>query len=158
MVIIETLRRNLGEIGLQALDKDRAGWWQGSVPGIDQPGGSARRRHGQRHDAERAPQEVADHHQARHDRDQVGGMQHLPDEAVGRGAERRRGGEIELGKKMLDLLSDPLTDGRQEQIVAAQFADGYGLQLKDGMIISGEDGDRLLVRGSRTKPSGTAGS
>jgi hypothetical protein len=51
-----------------------------------------------------------------------------------------------LGKKMLDLLSDPLTDGRQEQIVAAQFANGYRLELKDGMIISGEDGDRLLIK------------
>src|SRR6185503_5743458 len=97
-------------------------------------GRPAWRRYGKRHDAERTAKQVAHHHQAGHDRDEVGGMQHLADEAVGRGAERRRGGKIELGKEMLDLLSDALTDCRQEQIIPAQFADGYGLELKDGMV------------------------
>src|SRR3954466_13686622 len=133
---IEALGRNFGEIGFKALDENSAGRRQDPVPRMDQSGGSAWSRHGQRHDAERAAEQVTHHHQTGHDRDEVGGMQHLPDEAVGRGAERRRGGETELGKKMLDLLSDALTDCRQEQIIPAQYADGDGLELKDGMVRS----------------------
>jgi len=47
---IETLRRDLGEIGLQAFDENPGGRRQGSVARVDQTGGPAWRWDGKRHD------------------------------------------------------------------------------------------------------------
>jgi hypothetical protein len=66
----------------KTLDKRAPGIRQWAVAGQDHPCRSVRRGDWQGHHFQGSPEEIADHHQPRHDRDEIGGVEHLADKTV----------------------------------------------------------------------------
>jgi hypothetical protein len=138
---------DLGHVGAQALGKGtRRRKRRAAAARQDQPRRPVRRGDRQGHHAQRAAQQVADHHQPRHDREHVGPVQHLPDEAMGARTEGGRRIDSEQREQVLDLLADALGDGGQDEVVAAQFLDRYRPQGEDRVLGAGENGDRLAPK------------
>jgi hypothetical protein len=74
---------NFSDERAKTLDKRSPGIGQRAVARPDYPCRSVRRRDWQGHHFQGSAQEIADHHQPRHDRDQVGGVEHLTDKTIG---------------------------------------------------------------------------
>ena len=74
-------------------------------------------------------------------------MQHLPDEAIGAGAEGSRRIDPEESEQVLDLSADTLGDGGQDKVVAPELVKAHLLRRKERVPGAGENGQRLGPKG-----------
>ena len=134
---------DLGDMGAQALGKGQGRRRERAAARQDQPRRPVGGRDRQRHHAQRAAYQVADHQQPRHHREQVGSVQHLPDETVGTRTERTRRVDPEQREQVLDLPANALGDGWQHEVVAPEVVKAHLRRRKQRVPGAGKDRDRL---------------